>query len=102
QLEENGTTITVTVPLGSYLLSAFKTVVGRVMTAASNGLTSTLIKWSRYREMDIRTQNNGAIQSTLIVNQHFFEPRTLQVPLVSTCVIKLQSEDRGIMDVMID
>ena len=100
-------TVTVSVPIGSYLLSAFKTVIGNLMTAASpNGLTYTLTyppssgadtgKWTY-------TQNNGAIQSSIIVNQHFFEPLGFEAnstnaftgtTLVSTCVIKLQSEDR--------
>src|SRR4051812_44570228 len=43
QLDENGTTVTVTVPIGSYLLSAFRTVIGNLLTAASpNLLTYTL------------------------------------------------------------
>lgn len=107
QLDENGATVTVTVPIGSYLLSAFKTVIGNLLTAASpNGLTYTLTypassgadtgKWTY-------TQNNGAIQSSIIVNQHFFEPLGFvsgstnlfsSTTLISTCVIKLQSEDR--------
>ena len=42
QLQEN-TVVTVTVPIGSYLLSAFRTTIGALLTAASpNGLTYTL------------------------------------------------------------
>jgi hypothetical protein len=107
QLKENNTTVTVTVPIGSYLLSAFKTVIGTLLSNASpNGLTYTLTypalsgtdtgKWTF-------THTNAAIQSSIIVNAHFFEPLGLfanstnlftGTTLVSTCVIKLQSEDR--------
>ena len=107
QLQENNTVVTVTVPIGSYLLSAFRTTIGALLTAASpNGLTYTLTypatsaadtgKWTF-------TQSNGSIVSTLIFNQHFFEPMGFLsgstnvfngTTLVSTCVIKLQSEDR--------
>jgi len=42
-LQENLTTVTISVPIGSYLLSAFKTVIGTLLTNASpNGLTYTL------------------------------------------------------------
>jgi hypothetical protein len=107
QLSENGTTITVFVPIGSYLLNSFRTTIGSLLTASSpNGLTYTLTypaqtgadtgKWTY-------TQNNGAIQSTIICNAHLFEPLGFLsgstnifsgTTLVSTCVIKLQSEDR--------
>lgn len=107
QLKENNTTVTVTIPIGSYLLSAFKTTVGTLLTAASpNHLTYTLSypvtsgpdtgKWTY-------TQNNAAIQSSIIVNAHLYEPLGFTqnttnsftgTTLVSTCVIKLQSEDR--------
>ena len=107
QLKENNTTVTVTVPIGSYLLSSFKTVIGALLTAASpNGLTYTLSypslsgadtgKWTY-------TQTNAAIQSTIITNEHLYEPLGFLrdttnlftgTTLVSTCVIKLQSEDR--------
>jgi len=107
QLKENDTTVTITVPIGSYLLSAFKTTIGNLLTNASpNGLTYTLSypplsgadtgKWTF-------TQSNGAVVSSLIFNAHFFEPfgffsNSTNVfsgtTLISTCVIKLQSEDR--------
>ncbi len=107
QLKENNTTVTVTVPIGSYLLSAFRTEIGTLLSNASpNGLTYTLSypplsgpdtgKWTF-------TQTNGAIISSLIFNEHLFEPfgffsKSTNVfngtSLVSTCVIKLQSEDR--------
>ena len=78
QLKENSTTVTITVPIGSYLLSAFKTTIGTLLTNNSpNGLTYTLTfpselgantgKWTF-------TQNNGSIVSSIIVNEHFFEP----------------------------
>ncbi len=106
-LKENATTVTVSVPIGSYLLNSFRTTIGTLLTAASpNGLTYTLTypalsgadtgKWTY-------TQTNGAIQSSIIVNEHFFEPLGFSsgstnlftgTTLVSTCVIKLQSEDR--------
>jgi hypothetical protein len=107
QLKENNTTVTITVPIGSYLLSAFKTVIGTLLTNASpNGLTYTLAypaisgadtgKWTY-------TQTNGAIVSSIICNAHLFEPLGFLsgstnvftgTTLISTCVIKLQSEDR--------
>lgn len=107
QLREDNITVTVTVPIGSYLLSAFRTVIGTLLTNASpNGLTYTLTypplsgadtgKWTY-------TQTNGAIVSSLIFNEHFFEPFGFEAgstnvfngtTLTSTCVIKLQSEDR--------
>lgn len=107
QLKENNTTVTITVPIGSYLLAAFKTVIGTLLTNASpNGLTYTLAypplsgadtgKWTF-------TQTNGSIISSLIFNEHLFEPFGFfanstnifnGTTLTSTCVIKLQSEDR--------
>jgi len=107
QLQENNTTVTVTVPIGSYLLSAFQTTIGTLLTNASpNGLTYSLAypalsgtdtgKWTY-------TQTNGAITSSLIFNGDLFEPfgflaNSTNVfngtTLVSSCVIKLQSEDR--------
>ncbi len=107
QLKENNTTVNVTVPVGSYLLNAFRTTIGSLLTAASpNSLTYTLTypslsgvdsgKWTF-------VQTNGAIQSSIICNAHLFEPLGFLsgstnaftgTTLVSTCVIKLQSEDR--------
>lgn len=107
QLQENNTVVTVTVPVGSYLLSAFKAIIGTLLTNASpNGLTYTLSypttsgpdtgKWTF-------TQTDGSIVSSLIFNAHLFEPFGFfsnstnifsGTTLTSTCVIKLQSEDR--------
>lgn len=107
QLQEDLTVVTITVPVGSYLLKAFQTVIGALLTNASpNGLTYTLSypplsgpdtgKWTY-------TQTNGAIVSSIIVTYHFFEPfgflpestNTFSgTTLISSCVIKLQSEDR--------
>ena len=107
QLTEDGTTVIITVPVGLYLLSAFKTTIATLLSNASpNGLTYTVTypslagpdteKWTF-------TQTNGAIISSLLFDQHLFEPfgflpgSTNQfngTTLTSTCVIKLQSEDR--------
>jgi len=107
QLDENGTTVDIAVPIGSYLLNSFKNTLGTLLTNASpNGLIYTLTypslsgpdtgKWTY-------TQTNGAIQSTIICNSHLFEPLGFLpssrnaftgTTLESTCVIKLQSEDR--------
>ena len=107
QLSENGVMVTIAVPIGSYLLNAFKKTVGALLTAASpNGLTYTLTypnlngpdtgKWTYH-------QTNGAIQSSIICNQHLYEPlgflggstnNFIGQDLISSCVIKLQSEDR--------
>ena len=39
ELKEDATTVTVTVPVGSYLLSTFKNIIGALLTTASpNGL----------------------------------------------------------------
>lgn len=107
QLKENDSTVSIMAPTGSYLLQAFKKTISELLTANSpNGLTYTLSypalngpdngKWTF-------TQTNGAIQSSIIVNSHFFEPfgffpdskNDFQgTTLVSSTVIKLQSEDR--------
>lgn len=110
QLDENGTTVTIQVPSASYLLNAFKTTIGALLTAASpNGLTYTLTYPSLSGPDDGKwtfTQNNGSIVSSLIFNEHLFEPFGFfsgstnvfnlngGTQLKSTCVIKLQSEDR--------
>ena len=84
-IDPNGVQVTVTVPIGSYLLNAFRTTIGSLLTAASpNGLTYTLTypsisaadtgKWTY-------TQNNGAVVSSIIVNQHFFEPLGFEAKL---------------------
>jgi len=106
-LEENGVVVQITVPVGSYLFNAFRTTLGTLLTNASpNGLTYTLTspsssgpdtgKWTY-------TQSNGAIQSAIICKSHLFEPLGFHAnsrnlftgtTLVSSCVIKLQSEDR--------
>ncbi len=106
-LSENGVEVTITVPTGNYLLLAFKTTIASLLTTASpNGLTYTLTypslngpdtgKWTY-------TQNNGLIQSIIICNAHLFEPLGFTrssinaftgTTLISTAVIKLQSEDR--------
>lgn len=107
QLQEDNTTVTITVPLGSYLLSAFQTTIGTLLTNASpNHLTYSLSypplsgpdtgKWTY-------TQNNGSVVSSLIFGDHLFEPfgflpnstNTFSgTTLTSSCVIKMQSEDR--------
>jgi hypothetical protein len=106
-LDENGVTVEITVPVGCYLLNSFRTTIGTLQTNASpNGLTYTVTypalsgvdtaKWTY-------TQNNGAIVSTIICNAHLFEPLGFVrsstnvfsgTTLTSSCVIKLQSEDR--------
>ena len=104
QLQENATTVTITVPVGSCLLSAFRKVTGTLSTAASPNAFYTLTypslagadtgKWTF-------TQNNGAVVSSIIVNEHFFEPlgfasnsTNVFTGTTLTSIIKLQSEDR--------
>jgi hypothetical protein len=107
QLQENDTVVTITVPVGSYLLNSFKTVIGTLLTNASpNGLVYTLTypslagpdtgKWTYH-------QSDESIVSTILMNSHLYEPfgflpnsrNVFQgTTLESTCVIKLQSEDR--------
>lgn len=106
-LRENGVSVTVTVPVGNYSLSTFKNTIGTLLTTASpNTLTYTITypannmpdtgKWTY-------TQNNSAVQSSLVFNEHLFEPfgflsQSTNVftgtTLISRAVIKLQSEDR--------
>ena len=67
QLKEGNTTVTVTVPTGSYLLSAFQTVIGTLLTNASpNGLTYT-VSYPSLSGPDTGkltyTHTNGAIDS---------------------------------------
>lgn len=107
QLQEDAVTVPIIVPFGNYTFYAFKKVIGDLLTANSpNALTYTVTypslsgpdngKW-------IYTQSNGAIVSTIICNAHLFEPLGLKsnstnvfngTTLISSCVIKLQSEDR--------
>ncbi len=107
QLRENDIIVDIHVPVGSYLLSAFRTTIGTLLSNASpNGLTYTVTypslagvdtgKWTF-------VQTNGAIVSSLIFNTHLYEPFGFYAgssnifngtSLTSTCVIKLQSEDR--------
>lgn len=107
QLKEDNTTVNINVPIGSYLLNSFKTVISNLLTTNSpNSLTYTMTypslagadtgKWTF-------TQSNPLIVSSLIFNGHLFEPfgflpDSINVfdgsSLTSTCVIKLQSEDR--------
>lgn len=107
QLDENGTTVTITVPLGNYTLTTFKNTIGALLTAASpNGLTYTLSYPANNMPDTGRwtyAQNNAAIQSTIICNEHLYEPFGLLrgstnafigATLTSTAVIKMQSEDR--------
>jgi len=106
-LEENGVQVTVSLPIGSYTLNAFKTTVSAALTAASpNLLTYTLTFPPNSGAVNAKwtfTQTNGAIQSSIIVNAHLFEPLGFfanstnaftGTTLISTCVIKMQSEDR--------
>ncbi len=109
ELDENGTTVQITVPVGSYLLSAFRTVIGALLTAASPNSLVYVLSYPALSGADTGkwtytiTNYNPAIQSTIICNQHLFEPLGFSsltsnafsgASLVSTCVIKLQSEDR--------
>lgn len=107
QLKENATIVTITVPIGSYLLKTFQTVVGGLLTSSSpNSLTYTITypaSTGPDTGMFTYTQTNGAIVSSLIFNTTLFEPFGFLsgstnvftgTTLVSTCVIKLQSEDR--------
>jgi len=107
ELKENNTTVTITVPIGCYLLRAFQTTIGSLLTAASpNSLTYT-VTYPASTGADTGkftyTQTNGAIQSSLIFGNVLFEPFGFQqgstnlfqgTTLISTTVIKLQAEDR--------
>ena len=107
QLQENNSIVTITIPLGSYLLSAWKSTIATLLTNASpNGLTYTVTYPSSSGSDTGKltfTQNNSSIVSSLIFNNHLYEPfgflsGSTNVfsgnTLTSTAVIKLQSEDR--------
>lgn len=107
QLQENNTTVTVTVPIGSYLLSAFQSTIATLLTNASPNMLTYNLSYPALSGPDTGkwtfTQTNGSIVSSLIFNSSFFEPfgffaNSTNVfngtTLISTCVIKLQSEDR--------
>lgn len=110
QLKENSTTVTITIPIGSYLLNTFRTTIANLLTAASpNSLTYT-VTYPASSAPDTGkftyTSSNGSIQSSIITNEHFFEPLGFQrdstnvftgTTLISSTVIKLQSEDRLII-----
>jgi len=107
QLQEGSSIVTITVPIGSYLLSTFKNTISSLLTAASpNGLTYTVtypVNSAPDTGLWTYTQNNGSIVSSLIFNSTLYEPFGFLpsstnvfsgTTLISTAVLKLQSEDR--------
>ena len=112
-LEENTVQVTISVPIGSYLMSAFKKTVSDLLTIHSpNGLTYTMTYPSTQNGPDTgkwtysHNDNTGLIQSVIITNEHFYEPLGMPsnsrnaftgTTMISPCVIKLQSEDRLIV-----
>lgn len=106
-LQENATQVLIDIPIGSYLLTAFKNVIGALLTAASpNALTYT-VTYPPPSTTDTGkftyTQSNGTITSSFIFNGELFEPfgflpnstnTFTGTQLTSSTVIKLQSEDR--------
>ena len=104
-LTENDTTVQISVPIGSYLLSSFKNTIGTLLSNASpNGLIYTLTypsitgadtgKWTY-------TQTNGTITSSITCNEHLFEPLGFLsnstniftgTTLISTCVISFNQK----------
>ncbi len=106
-LDENGVQVTINVPVGSYLLSAFRTTIGTLLTNASPNLLTYSLSYPASSGADTGkwtfTQTNGAIVSSLIFNTHLFEPfgflsgstnQFTGTSLTSSTVIKLQAEDR--------
>lgn len=107
-LEEKGVNTTITVPIGSYTLTSFKSNISNLLTAGSpNNWTYALTypaasapdtgKWT------YTVTGNGGSQPSLIFNATLFEPFGFLMnstntfvgsTLISTAVIKLQAEDR--------
>ena len=106
-LKEDNTEIMIIMPIGSYLLKSLQTTIGTLLSQASpNGLLYTVSyppssgpDTGKFTYM----QNNGTIVSSLIFNNVLFEPFGFQpnstnqftgTTLISTTVLKVQSEDR--------
>lgn len=106
QLQEGSTIVTITVPVGSYILSGWTSTLSSLLTAASPNALTYLVTYPTAANQTgklLYTQSNGAIQSALIFTNLLFEPFGFQqsttnlftgTTLVSATVIKLQSEDR--------
>jgi len=109
QLKEVNTTVTISVPQGCYLLSTFKSQISSLLTAASpNGWTYVVSYPTSGADtgMFTYTCSNNTSQPSLIFNNLFFEPfgffpsstnTFTSNTITSTCVIKLQAEDRLIL-----
>ncbi len=110
QLQELTTTITVSVPLGCYLLGAFQTTITNLLNINSpNGWSYAMtypVSSGPDTGMWTFTVSGNSGQPSLIFDDQLFEPfgflsgttnTFVSNTLVSTCVIKLQAEDRLIL-----
>ena len=104
QLKELTTTVTVTIPEGNYSATSFKTAVQALLIAASPNLWTYSIGYSSLLGKFTYTVTGNSGQPSIICanpsqvyEQLGFEPSSTNVfvanSLVSTNVIKLQSED---------
>ncbi|HVT63452.1 MAG TPA: hypothetical protein VHD33_08210 [Legionellaceae bacterium] len=110
QLQENSNIVTITVPIGNYTLSAFESIISNLLTTNSpNGWTYS-ISYPNSTQPDTGkltyTVSGNSSQPSLIFGPDLFEPfgffqnstnTFVNNTLVSTCVIKLVSEDRLIL-----
>lgn len=107
ELVENGVSVTITIPIGSYSLTTFKNTIASLLTSHSPNSLTYLITYPSSTQPDTGkftySSSNPAIQSTFVFNDHMYEPmgflRSSTNPftagvLTSSCVLKLQAEDR--------
>ncbi len=110
QLQEDNTIVIITVPAGCYLLNSFKTQISSLLnTYSPNGWTYSMsYPASTGPDTGMWTYivSNNFSQPSLIFNNLLFEPfgflsgstnTFITNSLTSTCVIKLQAEDRLIL-----
>lgn len=111
QLQEGNDIVMITVPPGNYLMNTFRTVISNLLTTNSpNNWTYNITYPNVGTEADngkfTYTVTGNTSQPSLIFGDELFEPFGFKQSstntfendtLVSTCVIKLVSEDRLIL-----
>lgn len=108
QLKEISTTVTISIPLGCYMLTAWESTIGNLLTTNSpNGwiysVTYPSSSAADTGKLTYAVTGNAGSQPSLIFDSVLFEPFGFSASstnvfssdsLTSTTVIKLQSEDR--------